>query len=102
MVKYTKDRVINLEESSSSEDWTDSTSEEEEDFSKNEDGSTKVVRTKKTRYAAEIEHAIGYSIIKRIGLKPEVKKKMLRKYQAQEKKEMVHKVNSRLKDMVQK
>jgi hypothetical protein len=79
MVKYTKDRVINLEESSSSDDWTDSTSEEEEDFSKQNQG--EVVRTKKTRYAAEIEHAIGYSIIKRIGLAPEVKKKMLKKYQ---------------------
>jgi hypothetical protein len=76
LVKYTADRVINLEEVSSSEDWTDSTSEEEEEnFSKDE-----VVRTKKTRYAAEIEHAIGYSIIKRIGLKPEIKKKMLKKY----------------------
>ena len=76
MVKYTADRVINLEESSSTEDWTDSTSEDEQDFSKDQ-----VTRTKKTRYAAEIEHAIGYSIIKRIGLKPEVKKKMLKKYQ---------------------
>jgi hypothetical protein len=64
LLKYTKDRVIDLEEKSSSEDWTDSTSEEE-------DGLRNI---KKDKYSQEIDHAIGYSIIKSIGLETTVKK----------------------------
>jgi hypothetical protein len=62
-----------MEEKSSSEDWTDSTSEEEE---KEED----LPKVKKDKFSNEIEHAIGYSIIKSIGIETTLKKEMLKKY----------------------
>lgn len=74
MLKYTKDRVIDIDEPSSEEDWTDSTSEEEEEQL---DGP----KDKNPRYSEEIQHAVGYSIIKRMGIKTEVKKEILKKYQ---------------------
>jgi hypothetical protein len=74
LLKYTKDRIIDLEEKSSSEDWTDSTSEEEI----NDGDLTKV---KKDKYCQKIDHAIGYSIIKSIGLEASVKKDLLKRYQ---------------------
>ena len=64
--------MINLEEETSSEDWTDSTSQEEEDEQE--------VRVKKTKYSEDIDHALGYSIVKSIGLNHELKKEMLKKY----------------------
>ena len=61
LLKYTKDRIINLEEKSSSEYWTDSTSEEEQE---EED----LPKVKKDKYSNDIDHAVVYSIIKNIGL----------------------------------
>ena len=74
MLKYTKDRIINIDEPSSEEDWTDSTSNEEE---KQRDRPV----VKKVRYSQDIQHAVTYSIIKRLGVKNQMKKGLLKQYQ---------------------
>ena len=71
LLKYLKDRVIDLESMSSS-----CSSRSEEDFSKTIDFTLR----KKEKISREVEQAIGYSIIKSLSIKGDQRKNMLDQY----------------------
>ena len=72
LLKYTKDRVIDLDSLSSS-----CSSSSEEDLSKTVDYNTP---RKKEKISREVEQAIGYSIIKSLSIRGDQRKNMLDQY----------------------
>lgn len=80
LLKYSRDRYVNVQDLSSSSDFFSSSSQStpDEDFG---DKEFEKLQKKGDKFSKDIDHAIGYSIIKNMSLDYTQKKAILDQYQ---------------------
>ena len=99
LLKYSRDRYVNIKESSSSSDFFSDSSQTtpEEDFG---DEEFEKLQKRGDRFSKDIDHAFGYSIIKNMSLDYTQKKMLLEQYQEVKKKQISDLLEQKIADMM--